>query len=294
MTLKHPCPESFLIEEERGGYKISAQMKHVWAVQIDLMLELVEVCQRHGLRIYADGGTMLGAVRHKGFIPWDDDIDMVMMREDYDKLMQLGDEFKHPYFLQNVYTDDHYTHRHAQLRNSVTACWPAHAGSCPYKYNQGIWVDIFPADNMPTTARAFSHHYKKEGVARQKFRFVCKLANAMPEPIYQWMRNKTRFFSDKVRYQYYEDVMRSVKHNPLGAVCEMAFQRGSIVAQCEDFDEPRMVPFEYIQIPLAQNPDRLLALQYGPDYMTPRQAPSEHGTLAFDTEKSYTHYMKGH
>lgn len=292
MKLNYACPDSFLQEEVRGGYKISAQMKRVWAVQIDLMHQLLDVCQRHGLRIYADGGTMLGAVRHGGFIPWDDDIDMVMMREDYDKLMALADEFEHPYFLQTIYNDPHYTHRHAQLRNSDTACWPAHAGGCPYKYNQGIWVDIFPADNMPTTARAFAHHYKKEGVARQKFRFVSKLANAMPESIYQWMRQKTRILSDKVRYAQYEETLRRVEANPLGSVCEMAFQRGSIVAQRTDFGEPRMVPFEYTQIPLAQHPERLLALQYGADYMTPRQAPSEHGSLEFDTEKSYTYYLK--
>lgn len=149
MQLKYNIPDGFLNEETRGGYTVSSEMKKVWAVELDLLQYLLEVCERHNLRIYAEGGTLLGAVRHKGYIPWDDDIDMIMLREDYDKLMSLADEFKHPYFLQNVYTDAHYTHRHAQIRNCNTACWAKHAKKRREKYNQGIFIDIFPADNMP-------------------------------------------------------------------------------------------------------------------------------------------------
>ncbi len=70
---------------------------------------------------------MLGVIRHKGYIPWDDDIDMIMLREDYGRLMPLADEFEHTYFLQNVYTVPHYTHRHAQLRNSLSHLVISHA-----------------------------------------------------------------------------------------------------------------------------------------------------------------------
>lgn len=285
-------PEGFLNEEVRDGYLITSEIKAAWAVQLDMVAKLLEVCNKHNLRIYADGGTLLGAIRHKGYIPWDDDIDLVMMREDYDKLMALKDEFEHPYFLQNIYTDPHYTHRHAQLRNSDTACWPAQSDGCPYKYNQGIFVDIFPADNMPITARGFSRFYRKEGAKRQMFRLVSKLANKMPEKLYSWMRNNTRMLSDKWRYAEYEKTLRSVPYNPLGNVCEISFQHGSMVAQYADYGEPRMADFEFIQIPIPQRPERLLALQYGHNYMTPHKAPSEHGTLRFDTENSYITLLK--
>lgn len=294
MSLKHIThipPADFLKAETRKGYTVSEKMKVVWAVQLDMVQKLVEVCQKHNLHIYAEGGTLLGAIRHKGFIPWDDDIDMVMMRKDFDSLMQLSHEFAHPYFLQSIYSDPHYTHRHAQLRNSETACWPVEYGKCPYKYNQGIFVDIFVADNMPITARGFSRYYKKEGLARQKFRLVSKFTNSLPECIYTWLRNHTKTLSDKARYAAYENVLREVPANANGYVCEISFQHSYTIESCKDYGEPQYVDFEHIKMPIPQNPTRLLALRFGDDFMTPRQAPSDHGNLDFDTDNSYTKHL---
>ena len=94
---------------------------------LDILLALYKVCKEHYQRHYFWAGTMLGVIRHKGYIPWDDDIDMIMLREDYGRLMPLADEFEHTYFLQNVYTVPHYTHRHAQLRNSLSHLVILHA-----------------------------------------------------------------------------------------------------------------------------------------------------------------------
>ena len=287
-NITHLPPAEFLKQEERIGYAISEEMKKVWSIQIDMVLKLVEVCQRHNLRIYADGGTLLGAIRHKGFIPWDDDIDMVMMRQDYDKLMELADEFEHPYFLQNIYRDNHYTFRHAQLRNSETACYPRSLGKCPYHYNNGIFVDIFVADNIPTTPRRFARYYKKEGLARQRFRLTSKLINKLPQSLYLWLRNHTTALSDKALYHNYEELLRSVPLNPQGYVSEISFQHGSCINAYQDFGEPQYVDFEYIKMPIPQNPLRLLELQYGADFMTPQQLPAIHNAMAFDIDHSYT------
>lgn len=291
MNIRTIPPAEFLLEEERCGYKISAEMKKVWAVQLDLLQVLFDVCKKHGLRIYAEGGTLLGAIRHKGFIPWDDDIDLTMMREDYDKLMSLGDEFTHPYFLQNVYTDPHYTHRHAQIRNSETACWSWNAKGCVKKFNQGIFIDIFPSDDMPMNPRAFSRYYKKEGLARQKYRLISKFANALPEGLYQMLRNKTKFLSDKCRYENYENVLRSVKNGDDGNVCEISFQHNYPILNKRLYGEPQWVEFEHIKMPIPQCPHDILRLQFGENYMTPLHEDSVHGSLHFDVDHSYKEHL---
>ena len=118
VNLKLQIPEEFFKEEVRDGYFVSSDMKNLWAVELDLLNEFIRVCEVYNLRYFAEGGTMIGAVRHNGFIPWDDDIDIVMPREDYCKLEKIAvKEFKFPYFWQTEKTDPGSMRGHAQLRN---------------------------------------------------------------------------------------------------------------------------------------------------------------------------------
>lgn len=147
--LKIGLPDDFLNEEIRCGYTVTEQMKKVWAVELDLLHELLRVCDKHGLHCYADAGTLLGAVRHKGFIPWDDDIDVVMFREDYEKLKKIADlEFVKPYFFQTAYTDNQYTYGHAQLRNIKTTGILEEEKDKRRPFVQGIFIDIFVLDGV--------------------------------------------------------------------------------------------------------------------------------------------------
>jgi lipopolysaccharide cholinephosphotransferase len=121
-------------------------MNDIQTVQFDLLKQFIAVCTKFKLRYYLFGGTCLGAVRHQGFIPWDDDIDVAMPRPDFDKLMGLASKFKEPYFLQNIHTDRRYSYPYAKLRNSDT-CFIETVFS-HVQMNQGVFIDIFPLDGM--------------------------------------------------------------------------------------------------------------------------------------------------
>jgi lipopolysaccharide cholinephosphotransferase len=159
-------PNGFLNEEIRLDYMVSAQMKKVWAIEIDLVQELLRVCDTYHLKCWMDGGTLLGAVRHKGFIPWDDDIDMIMFREDYDTLVNLAaKEFKSPYFLQTVYSDKSYTRTFARLRNINTAAIQVYG--MDRTFNHGIFIDIFVLDGISSDLKYISRQEKQLGLLKR-------------------------------------------------------------------------------------------------------------------------------
>lgn len=96
----------FYKEEIRCGYTVDEKTKRVWAVQLEMLDEVERICKANGLKYFADSGTLIGTIRHEGYIPWDDDIDLVMLREDYDKFVQIApDWLKEDLVLQTVYTE---------------------------------------------------------------------------------------------------------------------------------------------------------------------------------------------
>lgn len=90
MEVHKGISDEFLLDEVRCGFLVPSAMKQAWAAELEVLMEIDRVCKKHKIQYFADWGTLLGAVRHGGFIPWDDDLDIVMKRKDYEKFMSVA------------------------------------------------------------------------------------------------------------------------------------------------------------------------------------------------------------
>ena len=126
-----------------------SNLRDLKSVELDLLLEFDRVCKKLNLEYFLSSGTLLGAVRHSGFIPWDDDVDVMMFRKDYEKLLKLApNEFAPQYFLQTQTTDMEFPFPFAKLRDSMTTLIEEQLSGLDI--NHGIYIDIFPLDGVPT------------------------------------------------------------------------------------------------------------------------------------------------
>ncbi len=126
------------------------QLRKLQLLQVDMLVEFDRICRKHNIEYILDAGTLLGAVRYKGFIPWDDDIDIRMLRSDYEHLCKIINKEidQNLYFFQNENTDKKYYWGYAKIRRNGTEF--VRLGQEHLKMKTGIFIDIFPCDGVPT------------------------------------------------------------------------------------------------------------------------------------------------
>lgn len=138
---------------------------------LEAIKAFTQFCDEHGLRYFAIGGTLLGAVRHKGFIPWDDDADMAMPRPDYDKLVALAKEFPKPFVLEEYRYNKEFQSYFAKIRNEEIELLETVTDEADKR--RGYLVDIMPIDGTPDNAVLRKLYYARV----LALRFLCGAAN---------------------------------------------------------------------------------------------------------------------
>ena len=142
--------ESFFKQEIRDRFYLDTTMKTLWASELEVLQKIAEVCDKYGLTWYAAYGTLLGAIRHEGFVPWDDDMDIWLPRKDYNVLMKvLPNELPKGYHVKGPLSAEDYEQFHACINNgegiSIAKEWLEQFHNCPFT----IGIDIFPLDYLP-------------------------------------------------------------------------------------------------------------------------------------------------
>lgn len=155
------------------------ELRHLQLVLLDCLLEVDRVCRANDIRYVIGFGTLLGAVRHGGFIPWDDDVDVVMTRENYDKFARVADQLNPQIcFFQDNATDKEYPWGYGKVRRTGTT-YIRH-GQEHLKHRSGMMIDIFPMDDLPQTLTGMRWFYARCVVLRKLTyaRVACKSASS--------------------------------------------------------------------------------------------------------------------
>lgn len=302
VDLKIQLPKGFLEEEVRCEYTVTHEMKKIWAVMLDLLQEFDRVCKKHNLKYQVNGGTLLGAVRHKGFIPWDDDLDVQMFREDYDKLCEIGpSEFQHPYFFQSKYTDPGMGTFFAKLRNSNTTAFSEEERNGVTEYNKGIFIDIMPLDNIPDDAiereRFFKEILEKRlqvikkgrtfGIFSETNKPVDRIIKKCLFHLFSY-RRKTKIQEFLQVFREYEQLCKKYNGQKTNQLANLLFSPPTRnIYHSENFEEAIMLDFEFLKVPCAKRYEQELTERYGNWHEFYRD---EGHSAFFDTDKSYTDY----
>lgn len=302
LPIQIELPEGFLDEEVRCGYTVSAEMKKLWAVELDLLAEFDRVCRKHGLTYFVEGGTLLGAVRHKGFVPWDDDIDVVIPRRDYQKLTEIAaEEFRQPYFFQTSFTDPGLVMGGSRLRNSDTTLISDFENRRPYQ-NKGIFIDIFVLDNIPDSRTTLEHAKRVlKGYWRilryasyYESYFVPGRRYAVKRMILgKFSRGLKHIFGIERLSRGYERYCRQWVDENTERVGTLECSRGRNIYQRKWFESVSYIPFESISVPVPTQYHDVLVETYGEDYMVLKRSPSLHKPLLFNAETPYQAYEAG-
>ena len=135
------------------------ELRRVQLIQLEMLCEVDRICKKNDIKYNIIAGTLLGAVRHEGFIPWDDDADVAFLRSEYDKFLQAikKDLDKEKFYFQDHRNTEGYRWGYGKLRRNDTLFLREGQENMPYE--QGVFIDIFPLDNVPDNkvARIFTN-----------------------------------------------------------------------------------------------------------------------------------------
>lgn len=244
---------------------------------LNILKVIINICQRHDLTYYVYGGTLLGAIRHKGFIPWDDDVDIAMPRKDFEKLKHYQDELPEYMFLDTIQRKGHKWTPARIMDTRMTL----ETGRALKRAEMNVWVDILIIDGVPNPNTI---QFKLFSLTYLSARLLYKFSNFSNEVDLERKRSQVEKFF--VRFAMVTHVEKIINQQLAGRFLDWVSRRYDM-DKCEYvatlsgprkmeetqpkvwFGVGREVPFEDIVVTTMTEPEKFCVKFYGPDYMTP-------------------------
>lgn len=288
-------PADYFRGETRNGFYIEPLMKHAWAASLNILYKVGQICEANKLPYYVDWGTLLGTIRHKGFIAWDDDIDISMLRNDMFRLAQIIDKQYPELIFIDCYNNKDHGMKAFRVANTRKLLTDRAKLKDSYGFIFSAGIDIFPLDKLPADNAAREEMktvHNWVGVANTMQRELQKKslidddyfikARVIETAIGEVEKICQMTFSEKIPSQQelmilIEEVKGLYRDEDLDELTHLfAFVDKGFVSKTENYAEVIMMPFETIMVPVPVGYDRILTGEYGSDYMTPKQVPSFH------------------
>ena len=229
-------------------------------IMLEMLIEFDAICKKNQLKYWLDSGTLLGAVRHQGFIPWDDDIDLSMPIEDYNNFLKIAQsELSAEIFFQTSQTDKNFKFDYIKLRSNKASIVEFHEKDKDINYHQGVFIDIFPMLAIEST-EANKKLYDR---TLKEIRDVSSISLHTPDGNDDPVKRATLVDSLKQKHQEWEASESKVIYG------------GEMPDVAAWFDIEKVVPltsleFEGKIFPVPNNPSHYLDAIYSFDY---RQLP---------------------
>ena len=235
----------------------SKVLREAQLIMLEMLVEFDALCTKHNLQYWLDSGTLLGAVRHQGFIPWDDDIDLSMPYEDYIKFQEIAkEELSSNIFFQNKQSDEKFLFDYIKLRSNKASIVEFHEKDREIAYHQGVFVDIFPMLTLPNTE--FYQNYYND--VFKLIRATSAVSLHTPEGTNQPSVREKLVESLALMHQGWENEENKVIYG--GEMPDVA----AWFDQKEIFPLKKMT-FEGLELPVPKNPEHYLSSIYSFNFM---------------------------